>query len=82
MRSRPRARRVRRGRHAEIVAVLLIPTSTRTRTSTFLDVGLFRGPITTGAPYDPRYDLSADGAVNILDVGMMRPYINTSCTNP
>jgi len=39
------------------------------------------GPKVSG-PYDPRYDLSANGVVNILDVLLYWPVIGTQCTKP
>ena len=33
-------------------------------------------------PYDPRYDLKADGGVDILDVLVYRRFLGKTCTNP
>ena len=33
-------------------------------------------------PYDPRYDLDANGTVNILDVLLFKPVFGAQCTNP
>jgi len=35
-----------------------------------------------GPPYEARYDLDADSAVNVLDILLYKPFVNTSCTNP
>jgi hypothetical protein len=32
--------------------------------------------------YNTRYDFNADGAVNVLDVLLFRPVINSECSNP
>gem|GEM_PF-1019853 len=47
-----------------------------------LDVLCFAGKLSHQGPYDPRYDLKADGQVNILDVLLYKGFMNMSCTNP
>jgi hypothetical protein len=48
-----------------------------------VDVLRFKGHVQTkvGEPgYDPRLDLNADGALDALDIVLMKPYLNTQCT--
>jgi hypothetical protein len=45
-----------------------------------LDILCFKPPLF--GPCDARYDLNGDGLANLLDVVLLKPFINTSCTNP
>jgi hypothetical protein len=46
-----------------------------------MDVLCYRGRLAPN-PYQVRYDLNADDAVNILDVLLYKQFIRMSCTNP
>ena len=46
-----------------------------------IDVLFFATPILPGG-YDSRFDLNANGVVNIIDVLVLGPFIGKSCTNP
>ena len=47
-----------------------------------MDVLCYNSQFGEGAVYDARFDLNAGGEVDILDVLLYKPVINTSCTNP